>query len=89
MCLPVCLKMYGYYRNKNIGILDLFYILLSFLFDQSLIIVERLSFQIQPYPTEESLQQKLQDMSNWEAFKTMTVTDYILFSKYVHDTLYL
>ncbi|KAK2146642.1 hypothetical protein LSH36_592g00048 [Paralvinella palmiformis] len=50
---------------------------------------KRLRTSIQPYPTEESLQQKLQDMSNWEAFKTMTVTDYILFSKYVHDTLYL
>lgn len=48
-------------------------------------------FQIQPIPTEASLQQKLQDKTNWEAFKTMTVTKFILYKKDLHDyaALYL
>jgi hypothetical protein len=61
----------------------------SFLIVLHILLYVLFMFQIQPYPTEESLQQKLQDMSNWDAFKTMTVTDHMLFNKYVHDTLYL
>ncbi|XP_066287696.1 cyclic nucleotide-binding domain-containing protein 2-like [Branchiostoma lanceolatum] len=32
---------------------------------------------IQPYPSERSLQQKLQDKVNWEDFKTRTVQDFV------------
>ena len=42
-------------------------------------------FQIQPIPTEESLQQKLQDKTNWDAFKTMTITKFMLYKKDLHD----
>ncbi|KAH3834909.1 cyclic nucleotide-binding domain-containing protein 2-like isoform X3 [Dreissena polymorpha] len=40
---------------------------------------------IQPIPSEESLQQKLQDQANWNAFKTMTVNNFIVHRKQLHD----
>ncbi|XP_013419734.1 uncharacterized protein LOC106180321 [Lingula anatina] len=43
---------------------------------------------IQPYPSEESLQQKLQNRTNWDAFKTLTMKRYIAKKKLL-DTLFL
>lgn len=45
------------------------------------------SLQIQPYPSDESLQKKLQNKTNWEAFKTMIVNDQVSYNKYVATTL--
>ncbi|KAJ8297714.1 hypothetical protein KUTeg_024245 [Tegillarca granosa] len=42
----------------------------------------------QPLPTEESLQQKLQDKTNWEAYKTMTVVKYISNKQAVYESLF-
>ncbi|XP_045203529.2 cyclic nucleotide-binding domain-containing protein 2-like isoform X2 [Mercenaria mercenaria] len=48
---------------------------------------------IQPIPSEESLQQKLQDQTNWDAYKSMTVSNCVVFKKQLHehevDALYL
>jgi hypothetical protein len=41
--------------------------------------------QIQPIPTEESLQQKLQDKTNWDAYKSMTVSNFIVVKKQLHE----
>ena len=42
-------------------------------------------YQIQPIPSEESLQQKLQDQANWDAFKTMTVSNCVVLQKRQHE----
>lgn len=41
--------------------------------------------QIRPIPTEESLQKKLQDKTNWDAFKTLTLSKEVLHKKMLHD----
>jgi hypothetical protein len=43
-------------------------------------------FQLQPLPSEDSLQQKLQDKTNWEAYKALTVIDQILYKRQLHST---
>lgn len=37
-----------------------------------------LHWQLQPIPSEESLQQKLQDNTNWEAYKALTVVNHMV-----------
>ncbi|XP_064636320.1 uncharacterized protein LOC135493189 isoform X2 [Lineus longissimus] len=44
---------------------------------------------VQPYPTEDHLQQKLQDQVNWEAYKAVTFQNEIVYKKKLHDTLEL
>ena len=44
-------------------------------------------FQLQPYPSDESLQQRFQDQVNWDAFKTLCVKDHVVYNKYMNDTL--
>ena len=34
--------------------------------------------------TKESLSQTLQDKTNWDAFKTMTITKFMLYKKDLH-----
>lgn len=48
-------------------------------------VAKKIRKTIQPIPTVESLQQKLQDKTNWDAFKTMTVTNFMLYVKDLHD----
>ncbi|XP_076070117.1 uncharacterized protein LOC143041872 isoform X4 [Mytilus galloprovincialis] len=47
---------------------------------------KRLRRTLQPLPSEESLQQKLQDKTNWEAYKALTVIDQILYKRQVQNT---
>lgn len=44
------------------------------------------SLQLQPIPSESSLQQKLQNKTNWEAYKAMTVVNHLLYRKHVHKS---
>ncbi|XP_069131070.1 cyclic nucleotide-binding domain-containing protein 2-like isoform X2 [Argopecten irradians] len=39
---------------------------------------KRIRHTLQPIPSEESLQQKLQDKTNWEAYKALTVVTHLL-----------
>lgn len=48
-------------------------------------VAKKIRKTIQPIPTEESLQQKLQDQTNWDAFKSMTVSNFIVAKKHLHD----
>lgn len=43
------------------------------------------SLKIQPIPSEESLQQKLQDKANWDAYKSMTVSNFVVCRKQLHE----
>ncbi|XP_052077496.1 cyclic nucleotide-binding domain-containing protein 2-like isoform X3 [Mytilus californianus] len=47
---------------------------------------KRLRRTLQPLPSEESLQQKLQDKTNWEAYKALTVIDQILYKRQIQNT---
>ncbi|OWF46625.1 Cyclic nucleotide-binding domain-containing protein 2 [Mizuhopecten yessoensis] len=42
---------------------------------------KRIRHTLQPIPTEESLQQKLQDKTNWEAYKALTVVTHLLYKR--------
>ena len=44
-------------------------------------------FQLQPYPSDDSLQQRFQDQVNWDAFKTLCVQDHVVYNKYINETL--
>lgn len=48
-------------------------------------VAKKIRKTIQPIPTEASLQQKLQDKTNWDAFKTRTITSLMLYKKDLHD----
>ncbi|KAK3611132.1 hypothetical protein CHS0354_014877 [Potamilus streckersoni] len=48
-------------------------------------VAKRIRRTIQPIPTEESLQQKLQDKTNWEAFKSKTVAQYFMYKRQLQD----
>ncbi|XP_052796040.1 cyclic nucleotide-binding domain-containing protein 2-like isoform X2 [Mya arenaria] len=48
-------------------------------------LLKHLRRTIQPIPTEKSLQQKLQDQANWDAYKTMTVSNFIVLSRQLHE----
>ncbi|XP_067661280.1 cyclic nucleotide-binding domain-containing protein 2-like [Haliotis asinina] len=50
---------------------------------------KRMRRMIQPIPSDDSLQQKLQTKANWEAFKALTVTDYLVYRKHLQDFLNL
>ncbi|KAK3099955.1 hypothetical protein FSP39_012490 [Pinctada imbricata] len=51
---------------------------------------KRIRRTLQPIPTDESLQQKLQDKTNWEAYKAITVVNHMIHRKpyYSDDTSY-
>ncbi|KAL5011779.1 hypothetical protein ScPMuIL_010330 [Solemya velum] len=53
-------------------------------------VAKRIRKTIRPIPTEESLQKKLQVKTNWEAFKTMTLSKEVLHRKMLHtnESLY-
>ncbi|XP_060078864.1 cyclic nucleotide-binding domain-containing protein 2-like [Ylistrum balloti] len=42
---------------------------------------KRIRHTLQPIPSEESLQQKLQDKTNWEAYKALTVVSHLLYKR--------
>ena len=42
-------------------------------------------FQLQPLPSEEHLQQKLQDTTNWQAYKTMTINKQKTYRKHINE----
>ncbi|XP_041357807.1 cyclic nucleotide-binding domain-containing protein 2-like [Gigantopelta aegis] len=42
---------------------------------------------IQPLPSEEALRHKLENKASWEAFKTSTLVDQLVYRKHVHDYL--
>ncbi|KAK3752063.1 hypothetical protein QZH41_009165, partial [Actinostola sp. cb2023] len=44
--------------------------------------LRELRAQISPYPSQETLEQNLQDQANWESFKSQTINDLL-------DTLHL
>lgn len=41
-------------------------------------VAKRIRRTLQPIPSEESLQQKLQDNTNWEAYKALTVVNHMV-----------
>ncbi|XP_022321379.2 uncharacterized protein LOC111123374 isoform X3 [Crassostrea virginica] len=47
---------------------------------------KRIRRTLQPIPTEESLQQKLQDNTNWEAYKALTVVNHMVQHKAPGDS---
>ncbi|XP_071089026.1 uncharacterized protein [Haliotis cracherodii] len=50
---------------------------------------KRMRRMIPPIPSDDSLQQKLQNKANWEAYKAWTVTDYLVYRKHLQDFLNL
>ncbi|XP_048775168.2 cyclic nucleotide-binding domain-containing protein 2-like isoform X2 [Ostrea edulis] len=46
---------------------------------------KRIRRTLQPIPSEESLQRKLQDSTNWEAYKALTVVNHMVQQKTLHD----
>ncbi|XP_074650096.1 uncharacterized protein LOC141905196 isoform X2 [Tubulanus polymorphus] len=49
---------------------------------------KRLRQSIQPYPTQESLQQKLQDQLNWEAYKLATVQKELIYNTKLQESAF-
>ncbi|CAH1777770.1 unnamed protein product [Owenia fusiformis] len=45
--------------------------------------IKKLRRAVQPYPTDDALQQKLQDQTNWDAYKSLTVNNIVAHHKYM------
>ncbi|KAK7480125.1 hypothetical protein BaRGS_00028609, partial [Batillaria attramentaria] len=50
-------------------------------------VAKKIRREIRPLPSEESLQEKLQTKTDWEAYRAMTVTDMVEFRKHIQDNL--
>ncbi|XP_067661264.1 cyclic nucleotide-binding domain-containing protein 2-like [Haliotis asinina] len=50
-------------------------------------LAKRMRTEIQPFPSEDTLQRKLQTQTNWDAFRQMTVDDQVSYNRHLHNAL--